>query len=174
MTSHLSLLVLATLAAGGLPGCTDLANSTEPAVGTFAPSPLTNCHTDSGIQICVAKEVYVPLDIVEYTISNGFEREVFEDRCTGSIEGRRSAEYDWSGSFGGFRLCANYADHEDVLASMVPLVPGDLVIEETHFYVSSFAYTGEWRLSLQVLGPDGYPIRDEPFTSPAFRVEADW
>jgi hypothetical protein len=140
----------------------------DPVEPEFASSIFTNCRIDDGIEICIDRSRYTPGDVVMYTISNGLPREVYEDLCTGGTEGRRSPGDAWGGNFGAERMCDYFVDHEAILRSMRPLPRGELITDMSR--VNGRAYAGEWRLRLKVLNAGGYPIRNEPFTSPVFTV----
>lgn len=149
-----------------LSGCDSTA---APEVPEFGNSPFGNCLRDGGIEICIEKSVYSPLEWVGFTISNGLARAVFEDRCSGGVQGRRSPSEQWSSNLGSGRLCVEHAVHEDVLRWMRPLPKGELVTDS--FPAASQPNEGEWRVWIFVLDSTGLPVRDQPFTSPIFTVD---
>ena len=149
-----------------LSGCESPAAPEVPELGS---SPFSNCLRDDGVEICIEKSVYSPLEWVPFTISNGLDRAVFEDRCSGGVQGRRSPSEEWSSNLGTARLCVAHADHEDVLTWMRPLPQAELVTDS--FSVTGQAYEGEWRVWILVLDSTGIPVRDQPFTSRTFTVD---
>ena len=139
---------------------------------------LTHCREDQGIEVCIDKGVYSTFDSVRYSLANGFDRTVYEDLCPGGVEGRRTSEGEWSGSFGGTRLCyyevipegiGSPEGTDDPLFGTRQLSRGEVVTGA--FQINQQAYEGEWRIWVRVLGPDGSPVREQPFTSPIFTVE---
>ena len=134
----------------------------------FGESPFANCRDDAGIRICLEKTKYSRVELVPFTIANSQDRTVFEDMCTGGVEGRPSEGGEWGGRHGVGRLCANYATRSDILAHMRYLPRGELVYDT--FHVNSQALAGDWRIWIRVLNSDGRPLRDEFFVSPVFQV----
>jgi len=135
----------------------------------FALSPFENCREDEGIQICIQKSTYAPGEMLPFTISNGYSRAAFEDRCSGGVEGRLSDGEEWSGSFGMGRHCGFDVGPEEMLALMRRLEVG--ILTSDTFSVNPFSYEGEWRVWIRVLNKSGDPIRQTPFVSPVSLVE---
>ena len=157
--ASLFLMAVATIS------CKDPVASGDPG---FGHSPFENCHEDGGIQVCIEKSTYAPGELVPLTVSNGLPRKVFEDLCAGGIEGRRSPEEEWSGSFGMARGCLLSMGTEDTTGSMRPLPVGALSFDT--FSVNPLAYDGEWRAWIRVLEKSGEVLRQTPFVSPVFLV----
>ena len=108
------------------------------------------------------------MEVVEFTVANSLNRLVFLDKCTGGVEGRQRSSDDWGSRDGGGRLCAYYATRADYYLNMLSLPRGEIVVDT--FLAHGLAVDVDWRIRIRVLDWRAFSVRDEPFTSPVFRV----
>jgi hypothetical protein len=135
----------------------------------FAESPYEHCLEDGGIQICIERTAYAPVDLLPFTVANGEDRAVFLDSCSGGVEGQDPVTGEWGpGRHGVSRLCDFHATRSDVLAHMRYLPRSQLVFDT--FHVNSQAQEGNWRVWVLILDGRGLPVRERTFTSPTFEV----
>ena len=135
----------------------------------FGRSPFQNCKSDAGIRICLEKIRYTPNKLVVFTVANSLNRIVFEDRCGGGMDALQPSTEPRVSS-GVSRICGPYATRADILAKMLPLPRGGIVFDT--FPLFGPTSVGDWRVRVRILGPEAFPIRDEPFTSLVFRVSS--
>jgi hypothetical protein len=122
------------------------------------------------ISVRTDRSDYRPLDVVLVATTNRTGRTLYDDHCGGEVQG---FEYlgRWNGSYGSARACLAL-DADDRRASRVAIPPGATHLDT--MYVNGRAYTGTWRVALDLLDEDGAPLPEERRVSEPFRVHGDW
>lgn len=147
---------LAVLAAATVlnAGCTE---STKPA--------------DRLIEVLSDRQSYraQPPELVVITTRAAIADTIFDDHCGGELQG---FEYlgRWNGSYGGGRVCLR--GQPIAGRDRIPIPPGTVHMDT--FHVNDRAYTGTWRVELNLRDRDGVLFPLEQRISNTFRIEGTW
>lgn len=118
------------------------------------------------VEIRTLKSVYRPLELAVAVIHNAGAEPIFRDPCAGHIEGRRTPNDPWNGSYGSGRACALTGGQE--YPKPVRIGPGESMSDTLH--INSLAYEGEWRFQFQLFDARGKLLPLEQRVSNVFQV----
>ena len=103
------------------------------------------------VEIRTLKSVYRPLQPAVAVIHNAGAEPIYRDPCAGNIEGRRTPDDAWNGSYGSGRACALTGGQE--YPKPVRIGPGENMPDTLH--INALAYEGEWRFHFQLFDARG-------------------
>ena len=125
---------------------------------------------DGTVGIRVDRAQYRPADPVIVTITNRSGRTIYDDHCGGEVQGYEYLQR-WNGSYGMRRLCS--ALELPYPRTPIIAIPHGATARDTLF-VGSTAYTGTWRVMLELRDEANAALPEDQSVSNTFRVQGLW
>lgn len=113
---------------------------------------------------------YQPVQLVVVTTTNLSGHTIYDDHCGGEVQGYEFL-HRWNASYGAARACVD-VDARDWRAHSAA-IPGNSIHVDT-FHVNSRAYSGTWRVRLDLWNEIGMPLPEAQSTSNTFQVHGTW
>jgi hypothetical protein len=113
---------------------------------------------------------YRPGQVIIVTTVNRSDGVVYDDHCGGEVQGFELLG-EWNASYGVGRGCLD-VDPADWRARSIPIPRGSLHADT--FHVNGLAYTGTWRVRLDLRDAGGELLPDSRSVSNTFHVKGAW
>lgn len=136
--------------------------------GSDATGPTESlCATRNGVEVCVDRAQYRPLQTINYTVRNTTAGPIFKDNCSLKPVGITRRDLEFEEVFNASLFCAP-GTPTDVMANMDEIGPGETLSATAP--ISAFAFQGFYRLNVWIVQADGTLAHDVPSHSGIFEV----